>query len=52
LKRISGIGNANPKLIRAVVVKLQKYEACYVNAITGEAVVTKATPFKTQTKAA
>lgn len=45
LKRISGIGNANPKLIRAVVVQLKQYETCYVNAISGEVVVTKATPF-------
>lgn len=48
LKRISGIGNADPKLIRAVVVQLKQYETCYVNAITGEVVRTKATPFKIQ----
>lgn len=45
LKRISGIGNADSKLIRDTVVKLEQYECCYVNAITGEIVRTKATPF-------
>jgi hypothetical protein len=51
LKRISGIGNADPKVIRAVVIDLKQYETCYVNAITGDVCVTKATPF-TQRKAA
>lgn len=46
MKRVSGIGNADPKLVRAVIVKLQRYETCYVNAITGEVCVTKATPFE------
>lgn len=45
MKRISGIGNADPREIRATVVQLERYEACYVNAITGEVVRTKATPF-------
>lgn len=45
MKRISGIGNADPKEIRAVVMQLEEYETCYVNARTGEIVRTKATPF-------
>jgi hypothetical protein len=45
MKRISGIGNADPKLIRACVQDLEEYETCYVNARTGEIVRTKATPF-------
>lgn len=45
MKRISGIGNADPRRIRACVAQLEQYEACYVNAITGDVVRTKATPF-------
>jgi energy-coupling factor transporter ATP-binding protein EcfA2 len=52
MKRISGIGNADPKVIRNCVVGLQRYETCYVNAITGDVVRTKATPFAQTTKAA
>ena len=52
LKRISGIGNADPKIIRDVVVDLKQYETCYVNAITGAVCVTKATPFTQQRKVA
>lgn len=46
LKRISGIGNADTKLIRNTVQSLKQFEFCYVNAKTGLVVVTKATPFK------
>lgn len=45
LKRISGIGNADPKQLRAVVVGLQKYDFAYVNAVSGEVVTTKTRPF-------
>lgn len=45
LKRISGIGNAETRLIRNTVQSLKQYEFCYVNAKTGLVVVTKATPF-------
>ena len=45
LKRISGIGNADPRLVRATVAQLERYEFCYVNAITGDVVRTKAKPF-------
>lgn len=48
LKRISGIGNADSKVIRQVVAQLdpEKFQFCYVNAKSGLIVVTKATPFK------
>lgn len=42
LRRISGIGNADSKLIRTTVQRLQQYQFCYVNAITGDVVVSKA----------
>lgn len=42
LKRVSGLGNADSKLIRAVVQSLKQYEFCYVNTISGDVVVTKA----------
>lgn len=42
LKRISAIGNADSKLIRATVQQLKQYEFCYVDSISGEVVVTKA----------
>ena len=45
LKRISGIGNANPKQLRLVVQQLERYEFAYVNAISGVVVVTKTRPF-------
>lgn len=45
LKRISGIGNADPKIIRSVITELKLYEFCYVNARTGDICVSKATPF-------
>jgi energy-coupling factor transporter ATP-binding protein EcfA2 len=45
LKRISGIGNADTKLIRNTVQSLDMFEFCYVNAKTGLVLVTKATPF-------
>ena len=45
LKRISGIGNANPKQLRLVVQDLQRYEFAYVNAVTGLIVQTKTKPF-------
>lgn len=45
LKRISGIGNADPKVIRATVADLEQYEAAHVDAVTGEVVRTKAVPF-------
>jgi hypothetical protein len=48
LKRISGIGNADPRIIRNVITQLDLYEFCYVNARTGEIVVSKATPFDLQ----
>lgn len=47
LKRVSGLGNADSRLIRATVTALQRYEFCYVNTITGDVVVTKAKPPKT-----
>lgn len=52
LKRISGIGNADPKIIRAVITELKLYEFCYVNARSGDICVSKATPFDTDRKAA
>jgi hypothetical protein len=42
LRRISGIGNADSRLIRATVSQLKRFECCYVNAITGDVVRTKA----------
>lgn len=42
LKRVSGLGNADSKLIRMIVQRLQQYEFCYVNTITGDVFVTKA----------
>lgn len=51
MKRVSGIGNADPKLVRAVIATLKEYECCYVNARTGDVCITKATPFD-QRKAA
>jgi hypothetical protein len=45
LKRISGIGNANPKIVRIVVQGLERYQFAYVNAVTGNVVVTKTQPF-------
>lgn len=48
LKRISGIGNADPKVIRKVITELDLYEFCYVNARSGEICVSKATPFDTR----
>ena len=45
LRRISGIGNADPKVLRLVVQQLVRYQFAYVNAITGEIVVTKTKPF-------
>jgi hypothetical protein len=45
LKRISGIGNADPKLVRVVVQGLQRYQFAYVNAVSGEVIVTKTRPF-------
>ena len=45
LKRISGIGNADPKVLRLVVQQLERYQFAYVNAITGMIVVTKTKPF-------
>lgn len=48
LKRISGIGNADSKIIRRVVAGLdpESFQFCYVNAKSGLIVVTKATPFR------
>lgn len=45
LKRISGIGNADTKLVRDTVSQLRRFEFCYVNAITGDVVRTMAKPF-------
>jgi ABC-type Fe3+/spermidine/putrescine transport system ATPase subunit len=42
LKRISGLGNADSKLIRLTVQRLKQYQFCYVNCISGDVVVTKA----------
>lgn len=47
LKRISGLGNADSKVIRATVTRLAQYQFCYVNCITGDVCVTKAS-VKTQ----
>lgn len=48
LRRISGIGNADTKLIRRTVERLDRYEFCYVNAITGDVIRTMAWPFDVQ----
>jgi hypothetical protein len=42
LKRITALGNADSKVIRATVMRLQQYQFCYVNSITGDVCVTKA----------
>lgn len=49
LKRISGIGNADPKVVRRVVAMLKEFQTCYVHAKSGLILVTKATPFTAQT---
>lgn len=42
LRRISGLGNADTRLIRSTVQGLKQYEFCYVDCISGDVVVTKA----------
>lgn len=41
LKRIQGLGAANSKLVRSMVESLERYQFVYVNALTGDILISK-----------